>query len=201
MSFADKVMESGKTINAVMVIGFLGIIWLIIYGNLSGNLGFGTTTESLTDNLLESNLTEIGQSPVGARGKPGASITNVVMTNASLNAGAAETITAGNFTVSGILISSTSDSNYNNSQVNITSFDVTFDSVGKSSTESVIENMTIGVNTFFGFSPTWFIILAIMLLIVILVGLLAIVLKIANSSKGDEDSRRSSGDRFEGVGG
>ncbi len=98
-SFADKVMESGKAINSLMVIGFLGIIWLIIYGNLSGNVGFAAGT------------------------------------------------------------------------------------AGFNNTEGVIENLTSGIGTFYGFAPTWFIILAIVLLIVILVGLLGIVLKIAQSSK------------------
>ena len=31
------------------VIGFLGLIWLMIYGNLSGNLGFATDTQGYND--------------------------------------------------------------------------------------------------------------------------------------------------------
>ena len=100
MGFSEKVMEAGKTINAILVIGFLGIVWLIIYGNLSGNVGFATG------------------------------------------------------------------------------------SAGANNTEGVIANLTQGVNTFYGFAPIWFTILAIVLLIIILIGLLGIVMRIANMGKG-----------------
>ena len=96
MGFSDKVSEAGKSISALFVIGFLGIIWLIIYGNLSGNLGFAA------------------------------------------------------------------------------------DTVGFNNTEQVIANLTDGAVTFYAFAPLWFTILAIVLLIVILLGLLAIVMKISN---------------------
>ena len=109
MSFAKKVMESGNALNAILVVGFLGIVWLIIYGNLSGNVGFAT------------------------------------------------------------------------------------DSTGYNNTEGVIANLTEGVNTFYGFAPTWFVILAIVLLIIILVGLLGIVLKIAKAGGGGKDSGGYSG--------
>ena len=100
MGFSEKVMNAGKSINALLVIGFLGIVWLIIYGNLSQNVGFTT------------------------------------------------------------------------------------DSAGYNNTENVIANLTSGVNTFFTFAPTWFTILAIVLLIIILVGLLKLVMSIAANQKG-----------------
>ena len=58
MGFAKKVMESGAIFNALMIIGFLGIVWLLIYGNLSGNLGFttGSQGDNDTQNVI-SNLT------------------------------------------------------------------------------------------------------------------------------------------------
>jgi len=93
-------MGTGKAINALFIIGFLGIVWLMIMGNLSGNLGF-----------------------------------------------------------------SSGDTGY-------------------AETESVIGNLTAGSQTFFSFANTWFTILAIVLLIVILVGLLAIVMKISKLEKG-----------------
>jgi len=93
-SLVKKINEAGGVMNALLVIGFLGIVWLMIYGNLSGNLGF-----------------------------------------------AAGTI------------------NYNN-------------------TEAVMNNLTGGVGTFFGFSGTLFTITAIGLLITILIGLLYLVMSI-----------------------
>lgn len=99
MGFANKVQETGKGLNAIFVIAFLGLIWLMIFGNLSGNLGFDSGT------------------------------------------------------------------------------------TGANNTETIISNITDGTVVFYGFAPTWFTILAIVLLIVLLLSLLAIVLKIAGSGK------------------
>lgn len=99
-----KVQEAGLIIGGLGVIGFIGIVWLMIYGNLSGNLGFASGT------------------------------------------------------------------------------------IGYNNTESVINNISGGFNTFFGFSNTWFTIAAIVLLIFMLVGLLAIVMMIAKGQSGKKDS-------------
>ena len=58
MGFSKKVMESGAIFNALMIIGFLGVVWLMIYGNLSGNLGFtaNSQADNDTDRVIE-NLT------------------------------------------------------------------------------------------------------------------------------------------------
>ena len=99
MDVAQKVKEAGLILGGLGVIGFIGIVWLMIYGNLSGNLGFASGTAG-----------------------------------------------------------------YNN-------------------TEGVISNLTEGFGTFFGFSNTFFTIAAIVLLIFMLVGLLAIVMMIAEGKK------------------
>ena len=54
-----QIAESGSVLNLLLVIGFLGIVWLMIYGNLSTNLGFnaGTAGYNNTENVI-SNLTE-----------------------------------------------------------------------------------------------------------------------------------------------
>ena len=104
-STAKKVQEAGLILGGLGVIGFIGIVWLMIYGNLSGNLGFASGTTG-----------------------------------------------------------------YNN-------------------TENVIANVTTGFGTFFGFSNTFFTIAAIVLLIFMFLGLLALVMTIAQGMKG----RKSSG--------
>jgi len=48
-STSSKVKEAGLIIGALGVIGFLVIIWLMIYGNLSGNLGFASGTAGYND--------------------------------------------------------------------------------------------------------------------------------------------------------
>ena len=95
-----RVAEAGVILGGLGVIGFLGIIWLMIYGNLSGNLGFADGT------------------------------------------------------------------------------------TGFNSTESVIQNITGGFETFFGFSNTFFTIAAIILLIFMLLGLLALAMLISNMQGG-----------------
>jgi len=100
MGIANKVKEAGLVLGALGVIGFIGVVWLMIYGNLSGNLGFATGTQGYND------------------------------------------------------------------------------------TEGVITNITSGFSTFFGFSNTFFTIAAIVLLIFMLVGLLYIVMMIAEGRKG-----------------
>lgn len=97
---ADRVREAGLILGGLGVLGFIGIVWLMIYGNLSGNLGFADAT------------------------------------------------------------------------------------TGFNNTEAVIDNITAGFGTFFGFSNTFFTIAAIVLLIFMLVGLLAIVMTIARSKGG-----------------
>ena len=44
-----KVTEAGVILGGLGVIGFLGLIWLMIYGNLSGNLGFAVGTQGYND--------------------------------------------------------------------------------------------------------------------------------------------------------
>ena len=55
---SQKVQEAGMILGALGVIGFIGIIWLMIYGNLSGNLGFASGTQGYndTENVIE-NIT------------------------------------------------------------------------------------------------------------------------------------------------
>lgn len=99
MKISQKVQEAGLILGALGVIGFMGVVWLMIYGNLSGNTGFATGT------------------------------------------------------------------------------------AGYNSTQGVINNVSQGFGTFFGFSNTLFTISAIVLLITMLVGLLSLVMSIAKRGK------------------
>ena len=58
MDVAKKVKEAGLILGGLGVIGFIGIVWLMIYGNLSGNLGFavGTAGYNNTESVI-TNLT------------------------------------------------------------------------------------------------------------------------------------------------
>lgn len=64
MGVADKLKESGLILSGLGVIGFLGLVWLMIYGNLSGNLGFSQSVGSGNDTILSdvnvaSTLTQV----------------------------------------------------------------------------------------------------------------------------------------------
>ena len=169
---SEKVGEAGLILGALGVIGFIGVIWLLIYGNLSGNLGFGQTTTAFINQTI--NLTDAGNTPAGASGRVNGLISNssIIMINESDGV----VVTSGNFSVSGVLILNAAQS-FNSTNVNV-SYDVSFDSAGKVNTDNVISNVSGGFNTFFTFSNTFFTIAAIVLLIFMFLGLLAIVVTI-----------------------
>ena len=59
MGMSQKIMEGANVFNALMLIGFLGVVWLMLIGNMSGNLGFssGTVGYNSTEGII-ANLTE-----------------------------------------------------------------------------------------------------------------------------------------------
>lgn len=61
-STAKKVQEAGLILGGLGVIGFIGIVWLMIYGNLSGNLGFasGTAGYNNTESVISNITTGFG---------------------------------------------------------------------------------------------------------------------------------------------
>ncbi len=177
----EKGIEKGIVVfNLILVAGFLGLVWLIIYGNLSGNLGF--SQDSLTVGNETITLQGAGDIPATADSRTNGALSSIVMTNAT----GGELITSANYTVTGVTILSSGDINlYNNTNVNV-SYVVTFDSTGQINTEAVIDNLTSGVTTFFGFSVTWFTIIALVILITILLSLLALAVTILKMVKGND---------------
>ncbi len=177
----EKGIEKGIIVfNLILVAGFLGLVWLIIYGNLSGNLGFTQDSLAFSDETIV--LQGAGSIPAGADNRINGELSSIVMTNAT----GGEIIAVGNYTTTGVTIfSSGGIAQYNNTNVNV-SYTVTFDSTGQLNTEAVIDNLTAGVTTFFGFSVTWFTIIALVILITILLSLLALAVQILRMVK-DKD--------------
>jgi len=172
---SEKVGEAGLILGALGVIGFIGIIWLLIFGNLSGNLGFSQTTTNVINETF--TLVDTGNIPTNASGLANPSLANVAMSNASNNNATFPALSSGNFTVVASTVFATATSEYNGTVVNIT-YDVSFDAGGLQDTENVISNISGGFSTFFTFSNTFFTIAAIVLLIFMFLGLLAIVVLI-----------------------
>ena len=44
-----SIKKAPQWINLIMIIGFLLLVWLLIYGNLSGNLGFAANSQGYND--------------------------------------------------------------------------------------------------------------------------------------------------------
>ena len=188
-------MESGAIFNALMIIGFLGVVWLMIYGNLSGNLGF--TDESLSFINQTINLTSAGETPAGADNRVSGSLSNVVVRNSTCKAGATQgcgelVAIGGNYSITGVVIANVTDSPYFHKNVNVT-YTVTFTSQGEVDSDSIIENLTGGTKTYFAFFPTILTITAIVLLITILIGLLFLVISIFSKFSGGKKSGEFSG--------
>lgn len=56
--FESALRNSTVAFNGLMVLGFLGLVWLMIYGNLSGNMGFASGTQGYNDTeVVIANLT------------------------------------------------------------------------------------------------------------------------------------------------
>ncbi len=175
----EEGIEKGIVVfNLILVAGFLGLVWLIIYGNLSGNLGFSQDSTAFTNETIA--LSDSGATPATAQNRVNGVLTNVVIINAT----GGEIITSANYTITGVVITNAT-AEYGGTNVNV-SATVTYDSTGQINTEAVIDNLTSGVTTFFGFSVTWFTIIALVILITILLSLLALAVTILKMVKGND---------------
>lgn len=57
-AIARKIQDAGSILLALGVIGFIGIVLLVLYGNLAGNLGFAANTVGANNtNLVINNIT------------------------------------------------------------------------------------------------------------------------------------------------
>ncbi len=169
-----QIMESATILNLLLVIGFLGIVWLMIYGNLSGNLGFIQDSSAFVNNTI--NVTFGGATIGNATGRINPILSGLTITNDT-----AGNVAIANYSIVGGTFYNVT-SQYGDQLVNVTGV-ISYDSVSDVQAEAVISNITIGVGTFFTFSNTFFTITAIVLLITILIGLLAVVLTIVKATK------------------
>ncbi len=171
---------------ALLTIGLMGLLFLIIYGNLSGNLGWTQDSASYKNQTI--NLSDTGNIPAGAQDRVDGSLSSVVITNAST---AGEIVHANNYTITGVVINSsgaTGSEVYLDRNVNV-SFIVAFDGEGEKNTDAVITNLTSGATQFFTFSNVWFILTAITILIGIVLGVISLVRKSSGGGYGGKSNR------------
>ncbi len=181
---AERALKGAELVfMALLTLGLIGLLFLIIYGNLSDNLGFTRETASFSNQTI--NLSAIGEIPADAQGRVSGALSSVVLTNAT---GLGEVIDSGNYTVVGVLINSsgvTGSSQYLDHNANVT-YVVSFAGAGERNTEDVIGNLTSGATQFFTFSNVWFILTAITILIGIVLGVISLVRKTGNGGVGNE---------------
>ena len=170
---ADKMPEGVKTVMywtlGLGVVALIGLVMLILFGNLSGNVGFGQDTlsvvaDSFTITYAYKNVTDLTY-----RVNP--SLSNVVLINAS----GGETIASGNYTTLGGTIKAVTTT-YNNSAVNLTAT-LSYDEAGKVDTDNLIANYTTSVTNTGKQFPVVGTIVGIALLLVILIGILTFAIR------------------------
>ena len=148
MDTAKKVKDAGLILGGLGVIGFIGIVWLMIYGNLSGNLGFTQDSTAFINETI--TLDTPGNIPSTAQSRTNPTLSNVQVYNESDGV----FIASGNYTVTGVTFTNTTFQ-FGGVNVNV-SATVIYDSAGLINTEGVITDITGGFGTFFGFSNTFF---------------------------------------------
>ena len=175
------------TFIAILSLGLVGLLFLIIFGNLSGNLGFTDDTTSLTvTNETEAFVNTTGYTLSVVNGSTGTYSLTSIIANTPNGANTYNfTIELANATVSdaGVVTNLT---DFNTTVLGNVSLSYTyvysFPTQGKADTNAVIGNLTGGAVTFFGFSNVWFVLLAITLLIIIVISVIAVVSKGGKSS-------------------
>lgn len=153
----------------MLSIGLFGLLFLIIFGNLSGNLGFADTTDTYTNvSGAWINTTVFTVSQASDENFTSWSVT--VAHNASSGA----VIGAGNYTVDSTAGTLVNASTTAWPSVNLT-YVVTVDTESELNTERVIGNLTEGNVSFFSFSGTIFTLIAVTVLILVV---LAVIRKV-----------------------
>ncbi len=170
----------------VLVAGLVGLLFLIIYGNLSGNLGFSDETLTTTN---ETNAW-LNQTAYTVTKASDSNFTGGFTITALFNATDGG---VGNYNLSIPLANATgtastgsyvsTDFFLNESNVSV-SYTTTHLSRGELDTSSVINNLTSGATQFFTFANVWFILLGVSVLIGIVIGLLVLVMRIRGVATG-----------------
>ena len=182
MGIAKNVADTTKTFTAVLSLGLVGLLFLIIFGNLSGNLGFSDDNKAVAiTNETVATLNSTAYTLVNANSSTSNHVMTAIWGNTpnqvqELN----NSIGIGNATISSVGVVTNSSSTLTNETIyNNLSFSYTlvysFPSQASADTDAVIFNLTGGAVTFFGFANVWFVLLAVTLLIIIVISVIKIV--------------------------
>ena len=184
--------KAEKVMVGLLGLGLLGILYLVIFGNLSGNLGWTQDSVIVVNESGLSINTTAGSTLTGASDTGATSfVITAVWGNATINVTTTYLIPAANYSVSaaGVLTNnSIIPDPIGYGDVN-SSYTYTRDSQPDINSEQTIGNLTGGVVTFFSFSGTLFTLTAITLLI----GIILVVIGLVRGGRGsgrNNDSER-----------
>jgi len=185
MSVKESLKGAELVFIALLTIGLIGLLFLIIYGNLSGNLGFARSTATYTNETgAWLNATPYTITGEALPGYISFSVTG--MWNASEGIGTV--IPAANYTLDTDAGTIVNASVIIYADVNL-SYTVTYKAITERNTEAVIGNLTTGATSFFTFSNVWFILTAITILIGIVLGVIGLVRKAGTSGMAGKKSK------------
>jgi len=178
--------ELGKaiiTVALLFAIGFVGLIFFLIFGNLSGNLGFKDSSDTIGNETAGVgaiggyNLNVTAELILSAAANTTfQGVSNVVLYNFTLNDGTL--VPASNFSVNtsaGSVILVATSPVWDNVSA---SYDFTFDGQAEVESENLIKNLTQGGGRFYSQFPLIFQILGIFLLVTIFIGMFALVVMV-----------------------
>ena len=173
---------ASKFIAVILAVALLGAVAIIVINQIGTTDVTYLSGSSLITNQTETTVTEAGEDL--AIDLNILSTSNVIVTNAS----GGETIAAGNYTITGDVISfSAVQTRYNNTNWNI-SLGYTFRENKEIGNISL--NVSIGIRNFFNNSGTWFSLIAIVVIILIV----AIVIAVASRFGGGSSKKTISGE-------
>lgn len=193
---ADKMPEGIKTVMYWVlgcgVLALIGLVMLILFGNLSGNVGFGQDSTTVTNLTFTFTVVATNITDISAMVNP--TLTNVVVTNAT---NATDIVSSTNYTNSNGYITADATSAYVDEAVNI-SATLSYDEQGKIDTQNLINNYTQSVTNTGKQLPVVGTIVGIALLLVILIGILIFAIKklmgvTSGESSGSKDSYKFAG--------
>ncbi len=172
---------------SIMVLAIVGLVTLIIFGNLQGNLGFDRESEL----IVNESIGELNDTATVLSNFSRVGYVSLVVTEVTNQTEESSIIPVGNYTVDSVLgtINGTAGAGVGDAFANVTvTYTVTFRGLTELDTDDVITNITGGVTEFFDFATTWFVLLGVALLVIIAFSLVGVV-----QSRGGGGGRSSKG--------
>ena len=154
-----------KSIKTVIIgIGSVVILLLLlvlIFGNLSGNLGFSQTSSSVINETI--NLSSSGSTFAQVSGKSNPAVSSVVVRNATSGV---IVLAGGNYTATSTTLTAVAESPFYDLNVNV-SYTIAYDSDRLKDENNIIGNVTTGASNLSAKVPTALTLLGVILIVAV----------------------------------